>query len=92
MDERLKEINDIVGDDIPEVISREGMFCWKLHNGREPKQPFLVCRYEAFEKLSRHLGYFPTHVKASLKREPYACFELDLRRVSKSRRNILAAN
>lgn len=32
----LKEITDIIGDDIPEVIVREGMFCWKLHNGREP--------------------------------------------------------
>lgn len=92
MDTDLKKINDIVGDDIPEVIFREGMFCWKLHNRREPNHLFLVCRYEAFEKLSRHLGYRPDHVKASLKRESYACFELDLRRVSKSRRNILVAN
>ena len=46
-------------------------------------QPFLVCRYEAFEKLSQYLGYFPSHVKASLKREPYACFELELEAIER---------
>jgi hypothetical protein len=79
MDE-LQEIKSIVGDTIPEVIYNWGLFTWKMHNKmEEPQQPFLVCEYEAFERLCKHFGKSTSqvsHVKATSKKVPYAAFEL----------------
>ena len=72
----LAEIRSIVGDDIPESLYKQVLFSWKLYTKREPVQPFLVCRHEAFDRLCQHAGFTPAYVKTTVKGEPFAAFEL----------------
>lgn len=75
-DATLKQVHEIVGETVPEAVYKNALFSWRMYTKSEPRQPFIVCEYEAFQRLCTHFNLQINHVKATCRNTPYACFEL----------------